>query len=172
MYETVILHDTVHPYPQSIHINLPRTPSSSFLDLPSIYPSPKSCPFSITNDANLLLHSATDPNATGYGGPINWAGRAKAYRALITQYLGAAGANVQLLATEFNSVSSNPSNQTTSLVNGLWLADALGGIMQTEYNGAIVWDMRNGYDTSHLKSRLRGTPKRPDEAAATPMGNY
>jgi hypothetical protein len=108
------------------------------------------------NDANLLLHSATDPNATGYGGPINWAGRAQAYRALISQYLGAAGANVQLQATEFNSVSYNPSNQTTSLVNGLWLADALGGIMQTEYDGAIVWDLRNGYDTSHDNSSLYG----------------
>jgi hypothetical protein len=108
------------------------------------------------NDANLLLHSATDPNATSYGGPINWAGRAAAYRSLITQYLGAAGANVQLLATEFNSVSSNPSNQTTSLVNGLWMADALGGILQTEYNGAIVWDLRNGYDTSHDNPSLYG----------------
>ena len=27
------------------------------------------------NDATLLLDSATDPNAVGYGGPINWAGR-------------------------------------------------------------------------------------------------
>jgi hypothetical protein len=108
------------------------------------------------NDANLLLHSATDPNASGYGGPINWAGRARAYRGLITQYLGAAGANVQLLATEFNSVSYNPSNQTTSLVNGLWLADALGGILQTEYNGAVFWDLRNGYDTSHDNPNLYG----------------
>src|SRR5262249_27538082 len=72
-------------------------------------------------DATLLLHRATDPNASGYGGPINWAGRAAAYRSLITKDLGAAGAGVQLLATEFNSVSYNPSNQTTSLVNGLWL---------------------------------------------------
>jgi hypothetical protein len=108
------------------------------------------------NDANLLLHSATDPHASGYGGPINWAGRAQAYRNLITQYLGSAGAGVQLLATEFNSVSYNPSNQTTSLVNGLWLADALGGILQTEYNAAVLWDLRNGYDTSHTNSSLYG----------------
>jgi hypothetical protein len=108
------------------------------------------------NDANLLLDSATNPNATGYGGPINWAGRAQAYRSLINEYLGAAGANVQLLATEFNSVSSNPSNQTTSLVNGLWLADALGGLLETEYNGAIFWDLRNGYDTSYYNPNLYG----------------
>jgi hypothetical protein len=108
------------------------------------------------NDARLLLHSATDPNATGYGGPINWAGRAQAYRALLNQYLGAAAATVQLLATEFNSVSYNPSNQTTSLVNGLWLADALGGLLQTEYNAGIAWDLRNGYDTSHDNPNLYG----------------
>ncbi len=108
------------------------------------------------NDANLLLHSATDPNATGYGGPINWAGRAAAYRNLIAKDLGAAGAGVQLLATEFNSVSYNPSNQTTSLVNGLWLADALGGLLQTEYNGGSFWDLRNGYDTSHYNGNLYG----------------
>jgi hypothetical protein len=108
------------------------------------------------NDANLLLHSATDPNAAGYGGPINWAGRAQAYRDMITQYLGAAGSNVQLLCTEFNSVSYNPSNQTTSLVNGLWLADALGGILQTEYNAAVFWDLRNSYDTSHHTNNVYG----------------
>jgi hypothetical protein len=108
------------------------------------------------NDANLLLHSATDLNAAGYGGPINWAGRAAAYRSLINTDLGSAGAGVQLIATEFNSVSYNPSNQTTSLVNGLWLADALGGLLQTEYAGGNVWDLRNGYDTSHYNSSLYG----------------
>jgi hypothetical protein len=108
------------------------------------------------SDSKLLLHSATDPGATGYGGPINWAGRAAAYRALITKDLGSAGAGVQLLATEFNSVSYNPSNQTTSLVNGLWLADALGGLLQTEYNGANFWDLRNGWDTSHYTSSVYG----------------
>jgi hypothetical protein len=108
------------------------------------------------DDARLLLHTATDPNATSYGGPINWAGRAQAYRALITQYLGDAGSYVQLFTTEFNSVSSNDSNQTTSLVNGLWLADAMGGLLQTEYNAAVVWDLRNGYNTSHYNPNLYG----------------
>jgi hypothetical protein len=114
------------------------------------------------SDATLLLHSATDPNASGYGGPINWAGRAAAYRNMIAKDLGAGGAKVRLLATEFNSVSYNPSNQTTSLVNGLWLADALGGLLQTEYAGGTVWDLRNGYDTSHHVSGLYGWRKGGD----------
>jgi hypothetical protein len=108
------------------------------------------------DDATLLLHTINDPNFTGYGGPESWVGRSQAYRALLQQYLGGAAAGVQLFATEFNSVSSNPSNQTTSLVNGLWLADALGGILETEYNAAIVWDLRNSYDTSHYNPKFYG----------------
>ena len=107
------------------------------------------------NDATLLLDE-TDPNAVGYGGPINWAGRAAAYQALINKDLGRTGAGVQLLATEFNSVSYNPSNQTTSLVNGLWLADSLAGLYQTEYDGAIVSVIRNGYDTTYDNPSLYG----------------
>jgi hypothetical protein len=108
------------------------------------------------NDATLLLDTATNPNANSYGGPINWAGRAAAYQSLINQYLGSAGSKVQLLATEFNSVSSDPSNQTTSLVNGLWLADALGGLLQTSYAGATFWDLRNGYATGNDNTSLYG----------------
>jgi hypothetical protein len=108
------------------------------------------------NDATLLLHTVNDPNFTGYDGPKNWVGRSQAYRALLQAYLGDAAAGVELLCTEFNSVSYNMSNQTTSLVNGLWLADALGGILQTEYNAAIVWDLRNNYDTSYYNPALYG----------------
>jgi hypothetical protein len=108
------------------------------------------------DDATLLLHSVNDPNFTGYGGHKDWVGRSQAYRDLLRQYLGADAAGVELLCTEFNSVSSNVSNQTTSLVNGLWLADALGGILQTEYNSAIVWDLRNNYDTNHYNPNLYG----------------
>ena len=46
----------------------------------------------------------------------------------------AAAANVELLATEYNSVYSNPGKQMTSLVNGLFTADSIGGLLQTEYN--------------------------------------
>jgi hypothetical protein len=90
------------------------------------------------DDATLLLHTVNDPSFSGYEGPKNWVGRSQAYRALLQGYLGGAAGGVELLCTEFNSVSSNVSNQTTSLVNGLWLADALGGILQTEYNAAVV----------------------------------
>src|SRR5262249_4098496 len=34
--------------------------------------------------------------------------------------------------------------------------DALGGIMQTEYNAALFWDLRNGYDTGHHTNNVYG----------------
>ena len=56
------------------------------------------------------------------------------------------------MTTEFNSVDTNPGKQTTSLVNGLFIADSLGELLQTSYEGAIVWDLRNGYDTGNNNS--------------------
>ena len=81
------------------------------------------------SDSNLLLHTVTDPNSdpSDPGNPYDWAVGAADYESLLTQYLGAPpGSKVELLATEFNSVYSNPGKQTTSLVNGLYLADSLG----------------------------------------------
>ena len=90
------------------------------------------------SDANLLRSSSS------------WTGRASGYRNLLRNVLGTtAAANVELLATEYNSVYSDPGKQTTSLVNGLFVADTLGTLLQTEYQGANFWDLRNGWDTSN-----------------------
>lgn len=95
-------------------------------------------------DSNLLLNTFSNPKSVD-----DWVVRGADYKALIGQYLGAAGRNVELLATEFNSVYSNPGKQTTSLVNGLSVADSLGVLLTSPYNGANVWDLRNGWDTSN-----------------------
>jgi hypothetical protein len=106
------------------------------------------------SDSSLLLDTTTgtgsDPSDPG--NPYDWAQRAADYETALTKYLGASGANVLLLATEFNSVYSNPGKQTTSLVNGLWLADSLGALLETPYDGADVWDLRNYYDNSNNNS--------------------
>ena len=101
------------------------------------------------SDSNLLLDTVTDPSSdpSDPGNPYDWAVRAADYESLLTQYLGAAGKNVQLISTEFNSVYSDPGKQTTSLVNGLFLADSLGSMLETPYDGALVWDLRNSYAT-------------------------
>jgi hypothetical protein len=106
------------------------------------------------SDSNLLLDTSTGTSSdpSDPSDPYNWAQRSAAYESLLTKYLGTAGENVQLLATEFNSVYSNPGKQTTSLVNGLWLADSLGALLETPYDGADVWDLRNSYETGGNES--------------------
>jgi hypothetical protein len=73
-----------------------------------------------------------------------WASDAANLRQQITDYVGSNGTNIELVCTENNSVSSNPGKQTTSLVNGLFMADSLAELMQTEFNGLFWWNLRNG----------------------------
>jgi alpha-L-arabinofuranosidase len=100
---------------------------------------------------SYLLHTVTD-TSQDTNSPHDWVLRASEYRNLLQQKLGAAGNNVELLATEFNSVWSNPGKQSTSLVNGLFAADSLGRILQSGYDGALVWDLRNGWSTGNNNS--------------------
>ncbi|HXT12761.1 MAG TPA: alpha-L-arabinofuranosidase [Candidatus Angelobacter sp.] len=78
----------------------------------------------------------------------NWPGDAANLRQQITDYIGAAGTNIELLCTENNADSGNQGKQSTSIVNGLYLADSLANLMKTEFNGFIWWDLRNGIDTN------------------------
>ena len=88
------------------------------------------------NDANLLQW------------PQFWNQPATGLRTILTDYIGgAAGAGIELLCTENNSVSTNPGKQSTSLVNALYYADSLGSLMQTEFNSLIWWDLHNGPGT-------------------------
>jgi sterol desaturase/sphingolipid hydroxylase (fatty acid hydroxylase superfamily) len=50
------------------------------------------------------------------------------------------------------------------------IADWLFGT--SDLDRGLVGHIFNGYDDSHLKSKLRGKPKRPDMSAAQPLGNY
>jgi hypothetical protein len=110
------------------------------------------------DDGTLLLHTISDPNAYGFSGPPDFVVRAQLYRQDLQNELGANAGQVELLCTEFNSVSSTPvSNQTTSLVNGLFVADAIGTALQTEYNSALQWDLRNtDYETDAYNPNLYG----------------
>lgn len=97
------------------------------------------------NDAALLQSS------TG------WASDAGVLRQEISDYFGASGTNIEILCTENNSVSSSPGKQSTSLVNGLFYADSLAQIMQTEINGLFWWNFRNGgVETNNTSAALYG----------------
>ncbi len=93
------------------------------------------------SDQGLLLSDST------------WSTDASDLRQQLNDYLGAAVApSVELDNTENNSVSSNPGKQTTSLVNGLFLADSICAAMNTEFNSVIWWDLRNGQETGNNNS--------------------
>jgi alpha-N-arabinofuranosidase len=89
------------------------------------------------NDAFLLNSSKT------------WGNNAASIRQMLNDYLGKDAKKVEITCTENNSVYSNPGKQTTSLVNGLFLADSLGNIMKTEFNSFFWWDLRNGQEGSN-----------------------
>ncbi len=89
----------------------------------------------------LLLQSA-----------LTWPDDAADLRRQLTDYLGSAGARIELCVTENNSVYGNPGKQTTSLVNGLFLADSICNVLQTEFNSLLWWDLRNGEDNSENNS--------------------
>ena len=86
------------------------------------------------NDQTLLQASA------------NWAPDAADLRQQVTDYFGTGGTNIELLCTENNADAGTQGRQSTSLVNGLYLADSLAQLMKTEFNAFVWWDLRNGLD--------------------------
>ncbi|ACB76398.1 alpha-L-arabinofuranosidase [Opitutus terrae] len=92
------------------------------------------------NDAFLLTSART------------WPDDAARIRQILNDYLGRDARRVEINCTENNSVYSNPGKQTTSLVNGLFLADSFGNIMKTEFRAFFWWDLRNGQEAGNNNS--------------------
>ena len=59
----------------------------------------------------------------------------------MTDYLGDAATNVTMEVTE---CGMGGDKQNASLPGGLFYADSIGQILQTEFNSRMWWDMRNG----------------------------
>lgn len=83
------------------------------------------------DDANLLQAAS------------KWPSMAASLRRVLDKSLGSAAAGVDLFCTENNSIPLKPGKQTTSLVNGLFLADSFGQIAQTEFKAFFWWNWRN-----------------------------
>ncbi len=92
------------------------------------------------NDATLLQFAPS------------WSFYSTELRTQLTDYLGTAGTAIELLVTENNSVDTSPGKQTTSLVNGLYMADSVADLMQTEFNSLVWWDLHNGQETTNNNS--------------------
>jgi alpha-L-arabinofuranosidase len=86
-----------------------------------------------------------------------WAVDAADLRQQIKDYFGPGGVNIEMVCTENNSDAGAQGKQSTSLVNGLYYADSLAQLMQTEFNAFVWWDLRNGTDkTGWFDSLLYG----------------
>ena len=70
-----------------------------------------------------------------------WSSDAASLRQMLVDYLGNANTNVELDCTE-NGCGGD--RQSVSLVGGLFWADSIGQILQTEFNSRLWWDLRNG----------------------------
>jgi alpha-N-arabinofuranosidase len=99
------------------------------------------------NDSFLLNDTVSDSSSL-----FDWSVRYADYQTLLQQTVPSQASSVTVMATEFNSVYSDPGKQSTSLVNGLFVADSIGSLLDSGYSGGIVWDLRNGYDTTQNNS--------------------
>jgi hypothetical protein len=108
-----------------------------------------------TDPNNVAASPVNDESLLASTG--NWAADAATLRQHIADYYGPGGTNIELVVTENNSDAGQQGRQSTSLVNGVYYADSLGRLLQTEFNGFVWWDLRNGTDTQgYFGSHLYG----------------
>ncbi len=136
----------------------PRTGATNYGWTPILLSTLKS--LGVTPD--FLVHHVypeyvSDNDQTLLQASANWATDAADLRQQITDYAGSSGTNIEILCTENNADAGSSGKQSTSLVNGLYLADSLAQLMKTEVNGFIWWDLRNGTDyTGDFSASLYG----------------
>jgi autotransporter-associated beta strand protein len=118
------------------------------------------------SDSFLLNQTVSNANSN-----LDWVTRYGLYQTMLQQTLGSQASGVALMATEFNSVYTNPGKQSTSLVNGLFIANSLGSLLASGYSGSSMWDLRNGWDTTKNNSNLLyGWREGGDYGAIGPSG--
>lgn len=81
-------------------------------------------------------------------GNSGWYSDMSDLRQQLNDYLGSAGVPTQIMCTENNCDAGPEGKQMCSLVNGLFMADTFGTILQTECNSFLWWDLINGQNTT------------------------
>ena len=94
----------------------------------------------VENDSFLLNDTVANP-----GSMLDWSTQYTAYESLLQSTVSSHASSVSVMATEFNSVYTDPGKQSTSLVNGLFIANSIGSLLDSGYVGGFVWDLRNGW---------------------------
>ena len=77
-------------------------------------------------------------------------------RSMLSQYCGSHAGAVQIMVTETNSVSYNPGKQTTSLVNALYLADAMMTWLENGVANVDWWALHNSPFDGNVEPALYG----------------
>ena len=104
----------------------------------------------------LIEHKYAPGNGDTYNllWTSTWASDAASLRRIVNDYLGGAATNIELVDTEFGPSGDK---QYVSLVGGLFYADSIGQILQTEFNALLWWDLRNGpYAITNSDNALYG----------------
>jgi len=97
----------------------------------------------------IIFHSypqlpGKESDATLLQAASKWSDQSAYIRQVLNKCLGPAATGVELFCTENNSIPLHPGKQTTSLVNGLFLADSFGQVAQTEFKAFFWWNWCNG----------------------------
>ncbi len=74
----------------------------------------------------------------------------------LAQYCGSHAPDIQIMVTETNSVSYNPGKQTTSLVNALYLADAVSTWLENGVANVDWWAIHNSPFDGNVDPSLYG----------------
>ena len=77
-----------------------------------------------------------------------WSADMANLRSELQDYLGSKNTKVQLMCTENNCDAGPEGKQMCSIVNGIFMADSFGSVLQTECNSFLWWDLINGTDTT------------------------
>lgn len=123
----------------------------------------------------LVLHKYVGNNGDALNLLWNktWTADALNTRQMIADYLGPAGTNIEMVCTE-NGAGGN--RQRTSVVGGLFWADSIGQVLQTEINALLWWDLRNGRSSITPDPTLYGWRDYYDEGVvcnnAEPTNRY
>ena len=99
------------------------------------------------SDSTLLNGTVTDPSSIS-----DWSTRYADYESIIQQVEGSQASQVSIMATEYNTVGGSPGKQSTSLVSGLYVAESIGGLMESGYSGAIIWDWNSNEESGNNDS--------------------
>lgn len=89
----------------------------------------------------------TDCDFTLLVGNVGWYSDMADLRSQLVDYLGPANTKTQIMCTENNCDAGTEGKQMCSLVNGVFMADTFGTILQTECNSFLWWDWINGQNT-------------------------